>query len=149
MNEVLVRIVFLVHVASTFYMTGLIWFVQIVHYPLMGTVGNSVFSTYEHRHMTLTTWVVVPPMLLELAAAFLLFWYRPNGMPLSLVWAGIFLLGVIWFSTFFLQVPCHERLATGFDAEVHRRLISTNWIRTFAWSLRGMLVLWVMWTWGK
>jgi hypothetical protein len=39
-------------------------------------------------------------------------------------------------------VPAHGRLAEGFDAGVHARLVATNWIRTMAWTLRGALVVW-------
>ena len=55
MNDVMLRLVFLSQIASTLYMTGLIWFVQVVHYPLLGAVGGSEFSAYEQRHMSLTT----------------------------------------------------------------------------------------------
>ena len=48
------------HAAATLYMTGLIWFVQVVHYPLMGLTGKAEFSAYEQRHTLLTTWVVAP-----------------------------------------------------------------------------------------
>jgi len=38
-------------------------------------------------------------------------------------------------------VPLHGRLARGFDAIAHRRLVSTNWVRTGGWSVRGVLAL--------
>ena len=143
MNDLLIRLVFLSQLAATLYMTGLIWFVQVVHYPLLGAVGESDFPAYEQRHMSLTTWVVAPPMLIEAATAILLFWLRPTGVSIGFVWAGVVLLASIWLSTAFLQVPCHEALAKGFDANFHQRLVSTNWIRTVAWSLRGLLVFWI------
>ena len=148
MNDVMIRLIFLSHAATTLYMTGLIWFVQVVHYPLLGAIGNAEFSAYEQRHMSLTTWVVAPPMLVEAAAALLLFWFRPAGAATWQMWAGVVLLAIIWLSTALLQVPCHDTLSKGFDAEVHRRLVSTNWVRTIAWNLRGLLVLWMVWvTW--
>jgi hypothetical protein len=54
---------------------------------------------------------------------------------------GICLLAVIWLSTFFAQVPLHARLAKGFDAVTHRRLVLSNWLRTAAWTGRGILAL--------
>jgi hypothetical protein len=47
------------------------------------------------------------------------------------------LLVAIWSSTLLFFAPLHMRLSTGFDPAVHRRLVSTNWLRTVAWSLRG------------
>jgi len=131
------------------FMTGLIWFVQIVHYPLMAAVGAANWNEYELKHQKLTTLVVAPAMLLEaLAAAALVVAAQmhpsegilatPRGVWMA--WAGAGLLVVVWLSTFALQVPEHERLSRGpFDAAAHRRLVGTNWIRTAAWTARGLL----------
>ena len=86
------------------------------------------------------------PMLIEGATAVLLIWFRPTAVPDWSVWFGLTLLGVSWLSTAFIQVPCHELLAQDFDPLVHQRLVSTNWLRTAAWSLHGGLVLWMAWT---
>lgn len=40
------RTVFLVHLFSTLFMTGVIWFAQAVHYPLLGRVGGEAFVEY-------------------------------------------------------------------------------------------------------
>ena len=149
MNDPLIRLLFLAHLGSSLYMVGLIWFVQVVHYPLFAGVGNREFPSYEQRHTTLTTWVVAPvapPMLIEGATAVLLIWFRPIGVPVWSAWSGLALLGVSWLSTAFLQVPCHELLSKVFEPVVHQRLVSTNWMRTAAWSLHGGLVLWMAWT---
>lgn len=61
--------IFIVHLAATLSMVGLIWFVQIVHYPLFAYVGAEKFIAYEAAHARLTTWVVAPPMLTEALTA--------------------------------------------------------------------------------
>lgn len=127
----------LVHVAATLVMTGLIWFVQIVHYPLFAAVPAGAFPGYEARHSRRTTWVVAPPMLAEAATATLLVLLRPEALTI----AGLVLVGVIWASTALIQVPCHARLERGFDARVHRRLVTTNWLRTAAWTSRAVIAL--------
>jgi hypothetical protein len=137
----------LIHAAATWSMVGLIWFVQAVHYPLFAEVGSEQFVQYERLHQQRTTWVVMPLMLVELAsAAALAFW---RGSRVSSVWAGIglLLLGMIWLSTFLVQVPLHAQLAGGFKAEVHRRLVATNWWRTVLWTARGVLALALVWPW--
>lgn len=145
MNESLIRLLFLVHLASTLFMVGLIWFVQVVHYPLFSRVGTSEFPTYEQSHTSRTTWVVFPPMILELATAILLLRYRPTAVPLLPCLAGLALLLLIWLSTAFLQVPCHTALSVRYDPAVHRRLVATNTLRTLAWTLRGLLALAMTW----
>ena len=43
----------LIHVAATLAMSGVIWFIQIVHYPLLTLVGAAGFTTYEAAHIRL------------------------------------------------------------------------------------------------
>lgn len=137
----MIRFLLLTQFASTWAMVGLIWFVQIVHYPMFDRVGEAGFQTYEQIHQRLTTWVVAPLMLAELITAGLLLWFRPVGVPNWLLWMGAGLVVVNWASTAFIQVPLHTKLLEGFDQASYERLISTNWIRTIAWSLRGLIVL--------
>jgi len=135
------EIVLLVHAACTLALTGLIWFVQVVHYPLMSRVGDAQFGLYHRDHVRLTGRVVVVPMVVEAATAVLLAWRTPAGVGPGLPLVGLVLLGVAWISTWSLQVPAHRRLAAGFCAATHRRLVATNWVRAAAWTLRTVLVL--------
>jgi len=138
--------VFLAQVAATLLMTGIIWFVQIVHYPLFARVGKAEFVEYEAEHTTRTGWVVGPPMLVEIGTATLalLPGLRPEFFPMWAAVAGEALVGVIWISTAALQVPLHGRLVKGFEAGAAARLVSSNWVRTVCWSLRAVLLLWVL-----
>ncbi|MFM7749342.1 MAG: hypothetical protein ACKOTF_15395 [Opitutaceae bacterium] len=122
------------HAAATLFMTGVIWFVQIVHYPLFGRVGVAEFPAYEREHARRTGWVVGPAMVVELLLALAL--AARGGV---LAWAGLALLGVIWASTAFVQVPLHRRLERGADTAARRRLVRTNWIRTAAWTARAVI----------
>jgi hypothetical protein len=131
----------LLNTASTLFMTGLIWFVQIVHYPLFNAVGTEKFIAYEVRHSNLTTFVVIVPMFVELITSVVLLWQRPDGIALWQLWLGLGLVGVIWFSTALLQVPQHSILSQGFNENAYQMLVQSNWLRTVAWSLRSGLVL--------
>lgn len=146
MSDPLIRSLFLAHLAATLFMMGLIWFVQVVHYPLFSSTGQSEFAAYERRHTRLTTWVVIPPMFLEGVTGLLLCWLRPAGIPIGALWVGMALAGMLWLSTALIQVPCHALLCRGFDAAAHRRLVRSNWVRTIGWSLRGLLALWIGWS---
>jgi len=141
MFDTLPRILLTANLAATLFMTGLIWFVQVVHYPLFASTGRDEFQAYERRHQALTTWVVAPPMLVELLSSMLLLWFRPPGISIWLLLTGAALVALIWVSTALVQVPCHGRLSQNFDLNAHRRLVRTNWVRTIAWTLRGILVL--------
>ena len=123
------------HLIATIYMCGLIWFVQLVHYPMFAHVGPNHFREYEAIHNRLTSIAVMPAMLIELGTAILLAIQNPS--PLYII--GVTLVGLIWLSTFTLSVPCHTRLLKGFDAKTHRKLVTTNWFRTLGWSIRAGL----------
>ena len=137
------ELILLTKAFATLAMVGLIWFVQVVHYPLFAKVGNSCFSEYEQSHQRRTTLVVAPFMLIEAATAIALMGFRPGGVSDVSVVLGVVLVGAIWLSTAFLQVPTHNRLSKSFSPLTHRTLVVSNWLRTTAWSARGFLVIWM------
>ena len=134
-------LVLLLNAASTLYLVGLNWLVQWVHYPLFAGVGEKEFAAYERAHVARITPVVAPAMLIEAKTALVLALFPPAAIAPLLSWLGLAAVVAIWLSTFLLQVPQHEELRSGFDARSHDRLVRTNWIRTILWSLRGALVL--------
>ena len=135
--------VFLVHLGATLLMVGVIWIVQVVHYPLFVGVGSEGWAAYEAAHQSRITLVVGPLMVAELVTAVWLVLDRPAALPTWAVVLGAGLVVLIWASTAFVQVPLHSALGGAFDAEAHGRLVATNWIRTVAWTARGGLVLWM------
>ncbi len=50
----------LAHLLATALLPGLIWFVQVVHYPLFAAVGQEGFHAYERQHQRLKAFVVAP-----------------------------------------------------------------------------------------
>jgi hypothetical protein len=129
------------HAAATLAMTGLIWFVQLVHYPLFACVDRRGFVEFERLHQARTTWVVAPLMLTELATALALVRTPPAADWAPWTWTGLGLVGFLWLTTALVQVPLHRRLDRGWDAEAHRALVRSNWLRTAAWTVRGVLAL--------
>lgn len=141
------NILFVVQIAATLFMTGLIWFVQVVHYPLFEVVhrhaSGAGFREYETSHANRTSFVVFPPMAVELitALAALLPGLRPGFVSQSAAIASAVLVVLIWASTGLLQVPLHNRLASDASAETIRRLVRSNWIRTTLWTGRAVLLV--------
>jgi hypothetical protein len=142
-SDFVVKLVLTLHAASTWAMFGLIWFVQIVHYPLF-VFARAHFTDFETQHRSLTGIVVAPLMLLELSTATLLL-FPSFGVEVWVRCAAFALLGAVWVSTVLLQVPMHNLLNEGYYAAAHRRLVTTNWARTVAWSLRAVLAAIMLW----
>jgi hypothetical protein len=137
----MMEMVFIVHLVATLFMTGVIWFVQLVHYPMFNIVPPDSFPEWEIVHSRRTSWVVVLPMVTELATGCALVWMTAAPTTTVVAWMGLALLAVIWMSTFLLQVPCHRKLMQEHDAAACRRLVQSNWVRTVAWSTRSVLLL--------
>lgn len=132
----------LAQLAATLFMTGLIWTIQLVHYPLFARVGGAQFPAYHAAHTALISWLVGGPMLIELATGIASVASPPPWAPRWSVWLAAALLAAVWGATALLQVPAHNALGRAFSADVHRRLVAGNWVRTLAWSARGALLLW-------
>lgn len=131
----------LVHAAATLALVGLIWTVQLVHYPLMAQVGAAGYPGYQAAHERRITLLVGPLMVVEGATAVWIALVPPPGVDPALAWAGVVLVALIWAVTRAVSVPCHARLRHGFDRRAHERLVRTNWLRTAAWTARGAIAL--------
>jgi len=140
----LMRYIFFIYVASTWAMFGIIWFAQIVHYPLFSKVGTDNFTEYQNFNLRRTVLVVIPLQMIELFTALLLVWKVPLGIFPIQAWTNLILIGITWISTATLQVPRHMKLAGGFDQKTQDILVSSNWIRTIIWSIRGAIVFWML-----
>ncbi|CAA9474314.1 MAG: hypothetical protein-transmembrane region and signal peptide prediction [uncultured Solirubrobacteraceae bacterium] len=131
----------LLNAAAVLFMTGVIWFVQLVHYPLFGKVGAEAWPTYHREHSRRTTWVVIAPMSVDLLTSLALVVIAPAGVSPVLIAGGALAAVVTWAATGLLAVPAHRDLGDGWQAGIGRRLTGANWVRTTAWSAHSALVL--------
>jgi hypothetical protein len=131
--------VFLLHVASTLMMTGVIWMVQVLNYPAYAQVNPADFARFHRFHVQRITYVVGPLMLAEVFSGVYLFLHVPDGEWKIWTLTGIGLLAGIWISTLALQIPCHDKLSQQYDRHTHRKLVWTNWLRTILWSVRAWM----------
>ena len=127
------------HLVATVFLVGLIWFVQVVHYPLFDRISGDASIQYAAEHQRRTAWVVGLPMLVEGITTLWLFFDPINGRLLPLL-GGLVLLK-IHLSTIFLQVPLHKKLSQGYEREVVRKLVATNWVRTIGWTIRAAIAV--------
>ena len=127
----------LVHAAATWFMVGLIWIIQIVHYPLMARVGAEQATPYAAEHQRRISYIVGPVMLVEgVTAVWLLLEMTSFATAL-----GVVLVALLWLITATVQVPLHARLASAPSRQLVGRLVRSNWSRTLLWTARGGLAL--------
>lgn len=135
----------ILNLISTWFMIGLIWLIQIVHYPLFSRVGEHQFIEYQQQHANRISPIVAIPMLIELTTAILLCIASPTPLRRPMMIACLILVIIIWLSTAILQIPAHSRLSRGFDNHAYSILVASNWIRTIAWTARGALMAYACW----
>lgn len=128
----------LLHVVLTSTLIGLVWTVQVVVYPSFEGVGRSGFSAWHVAYTTRIGRLVGPLMLAEAGSALWLLW---QGLSTPAFAISLALLAIIWLSTSLIQMPLHRRLTLGFDPLAHRVLVRSNWLRTAAWTSRGICLL--------
>lgn len=136
--------ILLLHTLCTFFLLGMIWFVQIVHYPLMGMIPADVFYSYEIANIYRTTMVVSIPFVLEALTGLWLYWRGVSGIAHWRFRWGLWLIAFIWLSSAVFQIPAYFYLSKELTPTVHAFLVYTNWLRTLAWSLRSLLLFGVM-----
>ena len=126
-------------------MAGIIWFVQVVHYPLFAAVSGPDAPAYARENQQRTSLVVLPPMLVEAAAAGWLAASPPPAIGRGPALAGLVLVALLWLSTLAVQMPLHGRLATdGHMAATVTALVRSNWPRTILWTARAVLAGWML-----
>ena len=133
MNDV----VLLLNLVASWTMVGVIWFVQVVHYPLLAVVPVESATSVAVEHQRRTGWVVMIPMTVEGVTTLLLLGMVPDGVAWFVPWLAGLPLAVALLATVLLSVPRHARMAANPDTNVGRELVTTNWVRTIAWTLRG------------
>lgn len=139
-------IVFLLHTCSSWFMLGLIWLVQLVHYPTFSYVSREEFLDFSRFHTSRISMIVLPVMLVELVTGLLMV-VLAAGSPYRIVqflcWLNLSVLLTIWLSTFLISVPCHNKLAEKQDEKVIQRLVKTNWVRTILWCVKSILMIYL------
>ena len=134
------RLTLLITTLTALFNTGLIWTIQLVHYPGFLKVGPDAHQVYHRFHMAAITPLVGISMTFELAASGLLLLMIGQIPSKALYIAAFILLVAIWMHTAFVAVPLHGKLSESFSLEIAQSLVDTNWWRTIFWTLRSMIL---------
>jgi hypothetical protein len=116
----------------------LIWFVQILHYPIFYFIDEKRFPESMVFHQKFISFLTLPLMLIELVLSV-------YAVYLNYAWSYYVLgiVGLIWLSTFLVQVPLHNKLLAQKDHILIKKLIQSNWIRTWLWTLKTVIVVYL------
>ncbi len=135
-------IAFIITLALTLYMSGMIWSMQILEYPLFALVSPKEFPAYHRRHNRGLPFLVILPSIAAFASAVVVIFTRPARLPL---WASIVVAVLDLFiiiATVVREAPLHTQLdREGYSATLIRQLVQGNWIRTVLWTVNAIFLL--------
>ena len=120
-------------------MVGVSLITQFVTYPSFKLIRSSLFSEFHKSYTNKMLFIVAPVMILELISSLFLviFDISDNNTEIGLL---ISLL-LIWFLTFFIIVPIHNKLTVNYNKDLNQKLIKYNGLRTIFWIIKLTLFI--------
>lgn len=139
--------VVLAHAAATLVMVGILWMVQVVHYPLFREVGDAAYPTYQSAHISQIGPLLLLPWGIEALTVLVLVLVPDPRLGRHLPLVGAWLFAAIVVVTVVWAAPIHGLLADagGFDAALHGDLLRWNMVRTVLWTARGAVAVALVW----
>ena len=128
----------IIHLIATSVMVGVIWVIQLVHYPSFHFIELKQYTTFQRFHMSKISYVVIPAMLTELFTLILIIISMDQID--TLVLASAILLIFIWLITAVFFSGVHQKLTLGYNKTIVDKLVKLNWGRTLLWTLRLFLI---------
>ena len=120
-------------------MIGVSLITHFVTYPSFKLIKSSLFSEFHKSYTNKMLFIVAPVMILELISSLFLviFDVSDNNTEIGLL---ISLL-LIWFLTFFIIVPIHNKLTVNYNKDLNQKLIKYNGLRTILWIIKLILFI--------
>lgn len=134
-------------------MVGMIWVIQVLHYPSLGKAGKLTFETeneaiydaLQSQHVDRIGNLLIVPWLTEGITLLVILWIALFGrdtlarVPALINGAA---MAVILAISGFWSAPAHGKLLDRFDPDVYDRLMTANLVRTMAWTICGVAAVW-------
>ncbi len=137
--------IFIIYGVYTFlaaYNAGNMLTLQIQHYGIYTFVSKESFKSYMSANNKAAVIPSILPGLLMLMLSIVLLFYRPVFMTFLEAITSLALNIIAFVSTFKWQRKLQSDMAnTGYDELKIKLLLSTNWIRTIAFILLGILTI--------
>ena len=120
-------------------MVGVSLITHFVTYPSFKLIKSSLFSEFHKSYTNKMLFIVAPVMILELISSLFLviFDVSDNNTEIGLL---ISLL-LIWFLTFFIIVPIHNKLTVNYNKDLNQKLVKYNGLRTIFWIIKLILFI--------
>ena len=115
--------ILLFQIVINVYLLGVIIMTQFITYPTFLIIDKNSFNKYHRKYVNIISIIVAPAMVLEIISLIVLLF--------------------IWLTTFIIMVPSHNILSRKNDSKEIKKLININWVRTFLWSVKLIVMLFI------
>ena len=126
-----------IHLLATAILTGAIWVIQLIHYPVFKYIDKSYFKLFMKFHVRGILIFVLPFMLIEIVSGTYLFIIGHNSI---LFLFSLVILYLIWISTLLIFSNYHKELQQDKDNDIINKLVKYNWFRALGWTVRLILI---------
>lgn len=133
--------VFYFHFLLCIAMTATVWFMQVVHYPLMAYADPARWTDFAEKRRMWTTMITYPLMAFEALTGFTLILLATQSPTYPYLAVSLILLVALIVYTFMYLNPQLKNLTGPLDEAGHKRFLKLHWIRTAGWSLRLVLFI--------
>ena len=114
-----------------FAMFIIIWMVQLIIYPSFARFEDEHFVDWHKTYCQRIGLFVLPLMFAQIIHSSASCFFEG----LAYDWIKLAANLGSWVITFSISAPLHGKLQEGKDYELIAKLVKTNWLRTFFWSL--------------
>ena len=128
---------YFIQIVCNSYLVSLVIMTQFITYPTFLDIDKDKFSDYHRKYVNNISFIVAPVMLIELFTLSLIAYFSSE----FLIIKSLFLLLVIWLTTFFIMIPSHNRISKSFNIKEIKSLINYNWLRTILWSFKLLVII--------
>tara|TARA_B100000965_G_C19499684_1_gene716873 strand:- start:634 stop:1059 length:426 start_codon:yes stop_codon:yes gene_type:complete len=131
--------ILLFQIVINVYLLGVIIMTQFITYPTFLIIDKNSFNKYHRKYVNIISIIVAPAMVLEITSLIVLVYLSKDFLLVK----SLILLLFIWLTTFIIMVPSHNILSRKNDSKEIKKLININWVRTFLWSVKLIVMLFI------
>ena len=144
------KIVFVIHMLSTFFSFGIALFQQAVHFPLIRYIGPYQYPIYYEKQKMKLTLLTFPVYSLEVFTSIVLMvtFFAGSGEitpakqnSFFTYLSTIILLLLIHLATFYFIKPLLKKLLTNWEEKTLKELLLYNLVRLIFWMLRLVILM--------
>ena len=133
------KVFLLLQILSNSYLCAVILITQFITYPSFLESDRTKFISYHRKYVKIISFIVAPVMIVEIFTLSMLVYLLKDFLLIK----SLILLLCIWLTTFIMIVPLHNNLSIKFNQNEVTKLISYNWVRTFLWLFKLIVILFI------